>query len=67
MWRAQVSYGKGSSLVVKVDGEAVVTLEKLFDRVSPDECSWTLEGEVLVVSMEKQHARPWTDLTLREM
>ena len=58
--------------VVTVDGGAVFRVEKLFDRVTPDECSWSVEGGgkggdgggVLVISMEKGEARPWAELAL---
>ena len=62
--RISVSYGKGSSLIVKVDGTAVLELPKLFERVAPDECSWSLDGSALVISMEKVHPRAWNALTL---
>ena len=63
--RVAVSYGSGESLTVKVDGEALLTFPKLFDRVTPDECSWSLGGEgALVITMEKGDARPWASLEL---
>lgn len=71
--RVTVSYGKGGdALIVSVDKESVFRVEKLFSRVSPDECSWSVEsggkgsdgGGVLVVSMEKGEARPWAELAL---
>ena len=62
--RIQVSYGKGASLTVKVDGAAVLELTKLFERVAPDECSWSLDNGALVISMEKVHPRAWNALTL---
>ena len=63
--RVSVSYGGGTSLVVKVDGTALVEVRKLFDRVAPDECSWSIvDGSVLVITMEKVNARAWADLAL---
>jgi len=49
------------------EGEAVlVWLERLFDRVDPEGCTWTLEPDtgVVIVSMEKSDPRPWARLTL---
>ncbi len=63
--RLAVSYGRGDSLSVKVDGARVLELPKLFARVTPDECSWSLaDGPVLVISMEKAVAEPWAALEL---
>jgi hypothetical protein len=63
--RIKVSYGKGEALRVQVDGEPLLAIEKLFDRVTPDECSWSVDGAgTLVISMEKSDARAWSDLTL---
>jgi hypothetical protein len=75
--RIAVSYGKGGDgLRVCVDKAEVFRVEKLFSRVTPDECSWSVEGGggvkgaadgfggVLVISMEKGEARPWADLIL---
>ena len=71
--RIAVSYGKGGdALKVLVDSKSVLVVEKLFARVTPDECSWSVEaaksggdgGSVLVISMEKASARPWAELTL---
>ena len=60
--RIRVDYRTGGSLVVRVDGTAVLDLE-LYDKVKPSECSWTLEGSALVVSMEKLTEKGWVDLT----
>ena len=66
--RLKVSYGRGESLKVAVDGAAVLEIEKLFDRVAPDQCSWSLdEGKrstALVVTLEKVDPRPWVGLEL---
>ena len=63
--RIAVSYGSGEALRVKVDGSMVLELPKLFARVTPDECSWSLaDGPVLVITMEKAEARPWVHLEL---
>lgn len=78
--RISVTYGKGGdALKVSVDKVEVFRVEKLFSRVSPDECSWSVEsgskggggaaaadgfGGTLVISMEKGEARPWADLIL---
>lgn len=64
--RIKVSYGKGASLTVHVDGTPVLELATLFDRVAPDECSWSLDGGTLVVQMEKVEPRAWAHLTLRK-
>lgn len=37
--RVQVRYGGGSSLSVHLDGAELLLLPKLFDRVTPDDCS----------------------------
>lgn len=71
--RVAVSYGKGGdALRVSVDGSVAFAVEKLFARVSPDECSWSVEsgskggdgGGVLVISMGKGEERPWAELAL---
>ena len=62
--RIAVSYGKGASLSVKVDGAEVLGIKKLFDRVAPDECSWTLDKGTLVIAMEKVEPKAWADLAL---
>ena len=62
--RIRVSYGGGEALLVEVDREEVFRVEKLFDRVQPDSCSWCLDGESLVITLEKLHARPWVELAL---
>ena len=62
--RVAVSYGRGDALEVKVDGEVRACLRPLFARVAPDGCAWTLDGDEIVVTMEKEEARPWASLTL---
>jgi len=62
--RIKVSYGKGEALRVTVDGTTVLDLPKLFDRVHPDECTWSLDDGALVVLIEKAAPRPWASLTL---
>ena len=62
--RGAVSYGRGDALEVKVDGEVRACLRPLFARVAPDGCAWTLDGDEIVVTMEKEEARPWASLTL---
>ena len=62
--RIQVKYGGGVELNVLVDGASVLRLPKLVGRVKPDECSWLLDGEALVVTMEKVEAQAWVSLTL---
>jgi len=42
----------------------VLDLPKLFDRVHPDECTWSLDDGALVVLIEKASPRPWASLTL---
>ena len=60
--RIKVAYGKGDALVVKVDGEELVNVTPLFDKVTPDECSWSLDNGTLVISMEKANSKAWSDL-----
>ena len=68
--KLSVSYGKGASLTVKFDGKEVLSMPKLFDRVAPDECSWSIEkgkGDApptLVIQMEKVSSRAWDELEL---
>ena len=62
--RVKVSYGKGESLSVDVDGSRLLHLSPLFDRVVPDGCSWSIDGERLSVSLEKATERPWPALVL---
>eukprot|EP00873_Tetraselmis_striata_P041106 jgi/Tetstr1/461370/TSEL_006494.t1 len=62
--RLAVTYGRGDRLSVALDGEPLLTLPRLFDRVSPDGCLWTLDGGEVVVTMEKAEERPWVQLTL---
>jgi hypothetical protein len=65
--RVTVSYGRGASLTVSFDGSRAVHIEPLFDRVTPDECTWTLDGGACVVTMEKAAAgRPWARLCLND-
>ena len=65
--RVAVSYGGGTSLSVSFDGARAVLVEPLFDRITPDECTWTLDGGACVVTMEKARAgRPWASLSLGE-
>ena len=42
----------------------VLGIKKLFDRVAPDECSWTLDKGTLVIAMEKVEPKAWADLAL---
>ena len=62
--RVKVGYAGGASLHVAVDGATVLHLAKLYDRVKPDESSWLLDGEELVVTMEKMVPNAWVALTL---
>ena len=42
---------------------AAGSFEKLFAKVTPDDCSWTLDGEHIVITLEKAVAgRPWAGL-----
>ena len=36
----------------------------LFARVTPDECTWTVDGGAIVVTMQKAEPRPWASLAL---
>ena len=38
------------------------SFEKLFARVTPDDCNWTLDGEHIVLSLEKADSKPWAAL-----
>jgi len=62
--RVKVAYGRGTSLVVSIDGAEVLTLEPLFARVVPDDCAWTMDGGEVVVTLPKAEERPWAVLTL---
>ena len=67
--RTHVSYGRGESLQIDVDGDVSLQIDKLFDRVTPDDCSWCLDRTIdgrttLVVTMEKVESRPWVELAL---
>ena len=63
--RVKVSYGAGGdALKVVVDKkETILEVSPLFARVQPFECSWSLDGKVLCVNLEKCDAKPWLDLT----
>ena len=42
---------------------APCSLEKLFAKVTPDDCNWSLDGDHIVITMEKAAAgRPWAGL-----
>eukprot|EP01063_Lacrimia_lanifica_P014557 TRINITY_DN21121_c0_g1_i1.p1 TRINITY_DN21121_c0_g1~~TRINITY_DN21121_c0_g1_i1.p1 ORF type:complete len:337 (+),score=107.79 TRINITY_DN21121_c0_g1_i1:49-1059(+) len=62
--RVKVSYGTGTSLVVTFDGAEALRVDALFDRIIPDDCSWTLDDGTVVITMEKGDPRPWASLTL---
>lgn len=62
--RVSVSYGRGESLTVMIDSVVVLGIVRLFDRVTPDECSWSLDKGEVVITLEKADPRPWTDLAL---
>ena len=44
--------------------EVRAQLRPLFARVAPDGRAWTLDDDEIVVTMEKEEARPWASLTL---
>ena len=60
--RVAVSYGGGGSLRVKVDGVELLAVDKLFARVTPDDCSWSLDGDHVVVTLEKADPAAWAAL-----
>jgi hypothetical protein len=62
--RVKLSVGRGESLTVSVDGKQLVSLAPLFDRVTPDDCTFTLDEGHVVVTMEKRESRPWAALTI---
>jgi len=63
--RVSVTYPKGEGLIVKVDSVQVAGFAKLFTNVVPDGCAWTLDGEEIVVTLEKaEQNMPWMELTL---
>ncbi|KAJ1463148.1 hypothetical protein M885DRAFT_610166 [Pelagophyceae sp. CCMP2097] len=62
--RVKVSYGKGDELNVSVDGASVLSLSPLFAPVAPDESSWSVDGDTIVITMEKRDPRGWTTITL---
>mmetsp|Transcript_66715 Transcript_66715/g.139273 ORF Transcript_66715/g.139273 Transcript_66715/m.139273 type:complete len:346 (-) Transcript_66715:23-1060(-) len=62
--RIGVSYGRGDKLCLKVDGNIVVELSPLFAKVVPDDCTWSLDGSDIVVTMTKADSRAWVELLL---
>jgi len=62
--RVNVDFARGTSLRVCVDGAELLNVPKLFDRVLPDDCNWTLDGTDIVITLEKAEARPWAGLSL---
>jgi len=62
--RVAVAYGRGDKLTVKVDGAVVFEVAKLFARVTPDDCNWTLDQGAIVVTLAKNEPKPWTELRL---
>ena len=63
----KVSYGSsGDALVVHAGPLPLVTLMPLFDKVRPDDCSWTVDkvASELIVTMEKVNERQWAAITL---
>ena len=59
--RVRVGYGGGDILTIARDGTTAFSL-KLYGRVKPGECSWHVDGEALVVTMEKADTGPWVSL-----
>ena len=41
-----------------------LTEAPLFARVTPDECTWTVDSGAIVVTMQKAEPRPWASLAL---
>ena len=62
--RVKVGYGRGEALSVSVDGAPLASVAPLFARVTPDECTWTVESGAIVVTMQKAEPRPWASLAL---
>lgn len=60
-----IDYGRGgTSLLVDCDGRRLVTIQRLFARISPDQSSWTLDDDRIVITLEKTHERDWATLEL---
>ena len=51
-----------SAAPVEVDGTALFQVSRLHARISPDECSWALEDDCVVVYLEKARAARWAKL-----
>ena len=51
--RVKVGYGRGEALSVSVDGAPLASVAPLFARVTPDECTWTVDGGAIVVTMQR--------------
>ena len=62
--RVRVDYGSGSKIVVSFDSTEHVSIGPLFDKVTPDECNWTLEGGELILTLAKAQTRAWATLNL---
>lgn len=63
--QVRVDYGKaGSSLFIFVAGAPLVSIPRLFARISPDQSSWTIDDDRLVLSLEKTQVRDWAALEL---
>jgi len=62
--RIGVSYGKGDKVIVKVDGNNVLELAPLFAKVVPDDCSWSIDKDDIVLTLTKAEERAWTELLL---
>jgi len=43
-----------------------VEVSPLFETVSPDDCTWTMDGAEVVLTLEKPDARPWATLCLAQ-
>ena len=56
----RASVGRVPSSLVRCP--ACRSFEKLFARVTPDDCSWTLDGEHVVITLEKTDSKPWQGL-----
>ena len=62
--RTKVSYGRGDALFVTVDGKTLVDVTPLFAPIDPGGCSWTVEGNLIHITLEKREQREWHTIAL---
>lgn len=57
---------KPMGMAVKVGGADTLSLDALYRKVRPDECTWTMEGAKIVVSLAKVDESVWHQLVAVE-